>query len=482
MIDLRPFQRRFVRAVESDRYDTLALTLPRGEGKTTLAGWIATRLITPGDKLFKRGTESIGLAASLEQGRFVFRAMREFIGENKDYRWADSLTRIQVTHKPTNTRFRIIASKARSAMGLVGVPLVIADEPGSWETVGGTLMHDALQTAQGKPDSPLKAIYIGTLAPAVSGWWHDLIEDGTHGSTYVQALRGNPERWDIHHEIRRCNPLKWRYAESRKKLLEERDGARMDTAKKARFMSYRLNIPSGDESTMLLEAGAFQDAVARKVGDRNGAPLVAIDIGANRAWSTAVAMFRSGRTEAIAIAPGIPSLEDQEKRDRVPRGTYQKLHDKGLLLLGEKDGVPKNFSPPEQLVDAIVDRWGIPFGIVADRFKEFLLADALQQRGIPFEFRVTRWSEASADIYALRSYVSDGPMTFDAESVALLATSLAVAKVKTDDQGNTRLSKSKDNRARDDVAAALVLDAGACDRYRYFERVEEEKEYEVLSF
>ena len=28
--------------------------------------------------------------------------------------------------------------------------------------------------------------------------------------------------------------------------------------------------------------------------------------------------------EALAIAPGIPSIEDQEKRDRVATGTYQK--------------------------------------------------------------------------------------------------------------------------------------------------------------
>ena len=74
-------------------------------------------------------------------------------------------------------------------MGIVGCPLLVADEPGSWEVNGGTLMADAITTALGKPDSPMKVIYIGTLAPATSGWWHDLIADGSHGSTYVQALR-----------------------------------------------------------------------------------------------------------------------------------------------------------------------------------------------------------------------------------------------------------------------------------------------------
>ena len=44
----------------------------------------------------------------------------------------------------------------------------------------------------------------------------------------------------------------------------------------------------------------------------------------------------------------------------------------------------------------------------------------------------------------------------------LLAASLSVALVKNDDQGNVRLSKNgSNNTARDDVAAALVLVAGA---------------------
>ena len=47
----------------------------------------------------------------------------------------------------------------------------------------------------------------------------------------------------------------------------------------------------------------------------------------------------------------------------------------------------------------------------------------------------------------------------------LLAASLSVAMVKNDDQGSVRLVKrASDNSARDDVAAALVLAAGALAR------------------
>ena len=46
----------------------------------------------------------------------------------------------------------------------------------------------------------------------------------------------------------------------------------------------------------------------------------------------------------------------------------------------------------------------------------------------------------------------------------LLAESLSVSRVTSDDQGSVRLTKSKNNTARDDVSAALLLAAGAFER------------------
>ena len=77
------------------------------------------------------------------------------------------------------------------------------------------------------------------------------------------------------------------------------------------------------------------------------------------------------------------------------------------------------------------------------------------------EPRVSRWSESTFDIRALRKMVRDGPLSVEESSRPLLIASLSVAMVKNDDQGNTRLVKRKNNQARDDVAAALTLAAGA---------------------
>ena len=226
---------------------------------------------------------------------------------------------------------------------------------------------------------------MGTLAPATSGWWHDLIADGSHGSTYVQALRGDPAKWDSWAEIRRCNPLVSISPDFRRRLREERDAARADTRLKARFKSYRLNVPSGDESEVLLTVDDWERLTARPVLERHGRPIVGVDLGGGRAWSAATATWSNGRIEALAVAPGIPDLSEQERRDRQPAGTYQRLVESGQLEVAEGLRV----QPPAALWQSITARWGTPALVICDRFRLGELQDAAGT-GVQIEPRVAR--------------------------------------------------------------------------------------------
>lgn len=456
---LRPFQRRFVRAATAPGIDTAALSLPRGNGKSSLAGYLVTRILTPGDKLFRRGTESVLCAANLVQARIVFRFARAALESAGGYRFRDSANQIGITHEATGTAIRLIGSNGKGAMGLVGCPWVIADEPGAWEIAGGQLMHDAIEFAKGKPGSPLRSLYLGTIAPSTAGWWADMVEDGSYGSTVVHALCGDPERWEDWREIRRVNPLTMVSADFRAKLLQERDAARRDTRKKAAFLSYRLNVPTADESTVLLTVDDWQRCCGREVPDRDGRPIVGIDLGHSRAWSAAVALWRSGRIEATAIAPGIPDLAAQEKRDRVPRGTYAKLVESGALTVADGLRVPG----PGRLYAALTAAWGRPERVICDYFKLAELRDVIKC-AVPVFDRRSRWSDSTFDVGALRALAADGPLSCAPGSRALLTASLAASRVKNE-EGNVRLrKKDSNNTGRDDVAAALVLAAGSLKR------------------
>ena len=193
-------------------------------------------------------------------------------------------------------------------------------------------MWDALSTAIGKPGSPMKIVLIGTVAPSSTGWWPDLIEAGSQGSTYVQSIQGDASLWDQWKEIRRCNPL-WNVdPRFRKRLLLERDEARADSRLKARFLSYRLNFPAGDPSQVLLTVADWKQLQSRAVPERQGVTnnwplilgggqsMVGCDFQCLQEWAAAK-LWRSVLDCQV--------LRKQEQRDRVEPGTYQRFGGSG---------------------------------------------------------------------------------------------------------------------------------------------------------
>ena len=149
---LRPFQKEFIEGAFAEGIDTAALSIPRGNGEKLSggspsgAGHDPWRRSPPGGlRVFAVGP----LRSNSQELLSVYPGCSEETGE---YRFLDSSTRVGVTHKPTNTRLRVLSSKAKSAFGIVGCSLLVADEPGAWENQNGAMMYDAISTAQGNPD------------------------------------------------------------------------------------------------------------------------------------------------------------------------------------------------------------------------------------------------------------------------------------------------------------------------------------------
>ena len=219
-------------------------------------------------------------------------------------------------------------------------------------------------------------------------------------------------------------------------------------------------MPDWPNTSVLLEVDDYKLLIGRDVPERDGSPIVGVDLGSNRAFSAAVATWANGRTEALAVCPGIPSVAEQERRDKVPRGTYQRLVDDGSLIVAEGLRVP----PVGLLWNTMTESWGWPALVVCDRFRLRELQDVAGDA--PIETRRALWSEASEDIRACRKLVKDGPLSLAESARALLVTSLAHSKVQADTSGNIRMvKKGHKNESRDDVAFALTLTCGAFVRY-----------------
>ena len=103
--------------------------------------------------------------------------------------------------------------------------------------------------------------------------------------------------------------------------------------------------------------------------------------------------------------------------------------------------------------------------LVCDYFREPELRDSCPGSWV-IEPRRTLWSNASEDIRGLRKMALDGDLQCGGPGADLLTASLAAAMVENDTSGNVRMIKrGTNNQERDDVAAALILAAGAVHRY-----------------
>ncbi len=457
---LTAFHRGWLRAVFEPGVEIGVLSCPRGSAKTWLAAQLAALAIRSGSPLWHPGLEVLAVSGSLEQSRVLLRMVREALADvEADYRWLDSGQRLQVTHKATQTKLRILSSSAKRAMGLEGFSMILADEPGSWEVRGGALMWDALRTALGKRAGlGQRLILIGTRAPAdVGTWWPALIDRGSGPGTHVTELRApDGDAWDSWYTIRRVNPLVMQNANLRRTILRERDEARKSPTMRASFEAYRLNRQVDTSAEVLVTVADWKRVEARPVPPREGRPLLGLDLGAERSWTGAWAVWRNGRCECFALCPGIPDLAERERQDAMPRGLYRRLAQEGSLHVDEGVRVAR----PETLV-ALVESRGIhPETCYADRFVLGALRDAVDGRWtiVP---RVTRWSEATEDIAGFRRLVADGPLSIAPECRGLARVSMSEAKVESDRQGSVRLRKSRHGRSRDDVAVAGVLATGA---------------------
>ena len=465
---LRPFQREFIAALESDAYDEVCLSLPRGAGKSWLSAHILARCLSQDDRLNVPGAEYQLCAASLDQARIIFRFLRAALDRppwQDRWRWQDSSTKIGVVDKVDNTRVKVVSSQGKTSMGLVGVPLVCCDEPAAWVGSHGAVMRDALASAIGKPGDRLKVCYVGTLAPALpQHWWPRLVEDGTAGRTYVKLLQGDPEKWDDWDEIRRVNPLVDVDPRTKRRFKDEIKKSVRDDVERARWIAYRLNNPSMGSTDSLCTVAEWRAVGRRKVRGRGDYPaVVGVDLGAGRSWSAAVAVWTTGRMECFALAPGLPGLREQEKRDKQPANLYTRLAAEGSLLVDPDVRMQR----PAPLVDEVFARWGDGEGvgaIVCDRFRAAELLDAVDGR-CPVQPRVSRYSEASADVQSFRKAVRDGPLSMPKQDWSLMFASLAQTTIRSDERGLYRIEKSgAEGTGRDDVAAAGVLAAGLMDR------------------
>ena len=190
------FQTSFVKAIcrKEHPVSIAALSTPRGNGKSWLAGVLISRALTPNDPLHENDVENVLVAASRAQAGIVLDFTRNLLADEEGYRW-----RIDgVEHLGSRARVKVISSDSRRAMGLgANVRLVVCDEPGSWAPQSGRRLWEAVTGAIGK--RRMTVVAIGTLAPSAltgpASFWPSFVASGSGEGRHISLLQADPEKW-----------------------------------------------------------------------------------------------------------------------------------------------------------------------------------------------------------------------------------------------------------------------------------------------
>ena len=449
-----PWQARFVRGAFAPAIQSAALSVARGNGKTALLSGIAAATLD-GPLAVPRG-ETVIVASSFEQSRIGFEHVIAFMGNKLDdrARWKvwDTAQQARIEDRRTGARVRCVGSDPRRAHGLAPV-LVLADEPAQWPETTGERMVAAVRTAAGKqPHS--RFVALGTRPADAEHWFAKMLAGS---ADYAQTHAARPDDPPFQKRTwRKANPSLDHMPDLLAAIENETRQARQDPALLASFQALRLNLGTEDAAvSTLLDAGLWR--AIEGVAELDGPAVWGVDLGTSAAQS-AVACYhpQTGALACLAAFPAEPTLAERGLRDGVG-GLYAECARRGeLLTLG------RHTVDVTALLQAALDRFGRPARIVADRWREADLREALESAGVPLaalEFRGMGFRDGAEDVRGFRKACADRRVI--PSPSLLLRSAMAEARTVSDPAGNHKLSKGSQGgrraRARDDAAAAAIL-------------------------
>ena len=462
---LLPWQRKFLTGFSATAGD-VALSVSRGNGKSTLIAGIACAAVEPGGPLVQPRAETIIVASSFAQGRVCYehvlaflRAKGHDLDQRKVWRLQDSQNSATVEHRATGARVRCLGSDPSRAHGLAPA-IAVCDEPAQWPGSTSDRMLAAVRTSMGKvPGS--RMIAIGTRPVGDASWFGRMLAGGCDYAQSHEASENDPpfqrRTWA------KANPSLSIMPDLETRIRKEADEARKDSSLLAGFRALRLNMGTEDtEVATLLSADTWQRIEGE--AERRGPYALGIDLGGSAAMSAASAYWPDTFAfDGFAVFGDMPDLRERGLRDGVGR-RYLDMKTRNEIILA-----PGRVPDIKVLLGEVLARWGPPAGIVADRWKAAELQDALEAARFPMAtllYRGQGYRDGGEDVRDFRSAVLQGRV-IPGRSL-LMRSAIGEARVVGDCAGNWKLSKQSEGgrrlRARDDAAASAILAVAAGER------------------
>ena len=464
--NLMPWQQRFLRGFCSTSGDA-ANTQARGGGKSTFAAAIVCCYFD--GPLVQDNSEIVLVASSHQQAGVIFGHVVAFLGrdrltDRKRFRYVSTHTDHFLKDLKTGVSVRSAGADSRRLHGAAPV-LSVYDELAQWPPARIRSMLSALTTAAGKiPGS--RAMWIGTRPESEDHPFQQALDGKNSTVEYVQVHASREKdppfqrrTWD------KANPGLKHLPDLLEAIKREAAAAKDNPELLAQFKALRLNQGTPDHDDAL--AGLVTPELYRELEtpdvEVRGEYVLGLDVGGGHAQTAAAAVTldRPHAVEVLAAWPGIPDLKDRAKGENLAR--YRRMVDAGELLLQEG----RRVVDLGEFLHACFDRWGRPYGIVADRYRQAELLDTLAVYGYHEDavtWRGMGYKDGSEDLRRFQKIVTDRGARYR-ESL-LMRTAFAVARMVTDPAGNSKIAKQNERGGpgKDDAAVAVVIGLAEADR------------------
>lgn len=460
------WQRRFLRGVFRRSVVTSAMSLPRANGKSSLAAFIASSALW--GPISKARTSVVIVASSIDQGAEVFDQILPQLPDDRPWGISNSKNAKQIRNPNNGVTLRVLGSEPRHLHGLKS-SLFICDEPAQWGN-RAEKMFAALRSATGKIKG-CKLIALGTMPANESHWFSRQVKGEADYAVLYQS-KAKKTWWSIA-AMRKANPS-WNHLPTLRKDLErQRNDARRDEAAAVRYRALNLNqgvedVP--DSVDVLIEAKDYARLESDEVliGDyilgldpadgfsQFGASAVSLDPGID--GSHGLDGFAAWPSEDVKDIP------ERSKKDGVD---YRKWIRDGDLVLtsGPVVDIP-------EVLETAFSRWGRPACVVTDFYRFRELRFVLEKHGYTEDAGnlITRRAsmyDGSEDYRAFARMVRSGDLAF--RKTMAMRESFGAARTVADTSGNVRQAKfhERSTRSRDDIAAAAVFGIGELTRRQH---------------
>ena len=266
--NLLGWQRRFLKGAIGQPGDA-ALSMGRGNGKTTFVAAIACAAVDVDDPLVEPMAERLVVASSFDQGLICFRHILHFLrptldkhgtGPRDRFRIQDSADRATITDRETGAMVRVLGSDPRRLHG-AAPKLLLLDEVAQWPPERVEPMLAALKTSRGKiPGS--KALWLGTRPSTPDHPFQRALDgNGVGLSLSFAAPKDAPpfqrRTW------KRANPGLDHLPDLEAVIRSEAQDAKRDASAMQSFRALRLNQGVSDVAvSVLLDAETWRTAEA----------------------------------------------------------------------------------------------------------------------------------------------------------------------------------------------------------------------------